>query len=95
MYIWFIAFTAGSPSRRPYPANFLTTEPFFCSIQSPIVFPVWTGTCQRDTSGRTVFKQGFVDKFGSIINIKAEKWEWQTFLNLINGPDDQLSVTRR
>ncbi|HID8404872.1 TPA: hypothetical protein ACXIJH_005254 [Serratia marcescens] len=44
---------------------------------------------------RTVFKQGFVDKFGPVINIKAEKWEWQTFLNLINSPDDQLSITRR
>lgn len=56
---------------------------------------VWPGAGQHDTPGRTAFKQGFVDKFGSVINIKTEKWEWQTFLNLINGPDDQLSVTCR
>ncbi|MCE2004210.1 hypothetical protein [Enterobacter asburiae] len=60
-----------------------------------ILFPVWPGAGQYDTPGRTVFKQGFVDKFGTVINIKAKKWEWQTFLNLINSLDDQLSVTRR
>ena len=52
MYIWFIALTVTSSSRRPYPASFLTTEPFFLLYSGLIFFLVWSETRQSDISGK-------------------------------------------